>query len=146
LIAHISKESDRKKSIVRDFALNGNPPQGLIPRALFLGEIIRLFLLNCEQSSRNNLFEWSEFKRNRRNNSHFAEKKRTWNQAFKGRFPLGGILRAERNFSLSCNFSGGLIRKDKQKFRSARRKFRLVENDLNIQRVEYFLSRMNLCE
>jgi hypothetical protein len=31
--------------------------QGLIPRALFLGEIFRLFLLNCEQSSRNNLFE-----------------------------------------------------------------------------------------
>jgi hypothetical protein len=22
-------------------------------------------------------------------------------------FPLGGILRAERNFSLSCDFSGG---------------------------------------
>jgi hypothetical protein len=31
--------------------------KGLIPRALFLGEIFRLFLLNCEQSSRNNLFE-----------------------------------------------------------------------------------------
>jgi hypothetical protein len=26
LTAHISKESDRKKSIVRHFALNGNPP------------------------------------------------------------------------------------------------------------------------
>jgi hypothetical protein len=24
-----------------------------------------------------------------------------------GHFPLGGILRAERNFSLSCDFSGG---------------------------------------
>ena len=55
--------------------------KGLIPRALFLGEIFRLFLLNCEQSSRNNLFEWSQFKRNRRNNSHFAKKKHSWNQA-----------------------------------------------------------------
>ena len=45
-------------------------------------ELFRLFLLNCEQSSRNNLFEWSQFKRNRRNNSHFAKKKRSWNQAF----------------------------------------------------------------
>jgi hypothetical protein len=44
-------------------------------------EIFRLFLLNCEHSSRNNLFEWSQFKRNRRNISHFAEKKRSWNQA-----------------------------------------------------------------
>jgi hypothetical protein len=44
-------------------------------------EIFRLFLLNCEQSSINNLFEWSQFKRNRRNNAHFAEKKRSWNQA-----------------------------------------------------------------
>jgi hypothetical protein len=26
---------------------------------------------------------------------------------FKAGFPLGGILRAERNFSLSCDFSGG---------------------------------------
>ena len=26
---------------------------------------------------------------------------------FKACFPLGGILRAERNFSLSCDFSGG---------------------------------------
>ena len=25
----------------------------------------------------------------------------------KGRFPLGGIFRAERNFSLYCDFSGG---------------------------------------
>ena len=25
----------------------------------------------------------------------------------KAGFPLGGILRAERNFSLSCDFSGG---------------------------------------
>jgi hypothetical protein len=41
-----------------------------------------MFLLNCEQSSRKNLFEWSQFKRNRRNSSHFAEKKRPWNQAF----------------------------------------------------------------
>jgi hypothetical protein len=39
----------------------------------------------------------------------------------KAGFPLGGILRAERNFSLSCDFSGGtIIRKDKEKFRSAR--------------------------
>jgi hypothetical protein len=45
-------------------------------------ELFRLFLLNCELSSRNNLFEWSQFKRNRRNISHFAEKKRWWNQAF----------------------------------------------------------------
>jgi hypothetical protein len=27
--------------------------------------------------------------------------------SLKGRFPLGGIFRAERNFSLSCDFSGG---------------------------------------
>jgi hypothetical protein len=46
-------------------------------------EIFRLFLLNCKQSSRNNLFEWSQFKRNRRNNSHFAKKKRSWNQALR---------------------------------------------------------------
>jgi hypothetical protein len=26
---------------------------------------------------------------------------------FKGHFPLGGIFRAERNFSLSCDHSGG---------------------------------------
>ena len=26
----------------------------------------------------------------------------------KGRFPLGGIFRAERNFSLTCDFSGGI--------------------------------------
>jgi hypothetical protein len=63
-------------------------PKGLIPRALFLGEIFRMFLLNCEHSSRNNLFEWSQIKRNRRNNSHFAEKKRPWNQAF----TLGNIF------------------------------------------------------
>jgi hypothetical protein len=39
-------------------------------------------------SSRNNLFEWSQFKRNRRNSSHFAEKKRPWNQALKVHVPL----------------------------------------------------------
>jgi hypothetical protein len=50
-------------------------------------EIFRLFLLNCEQSSRNNLFEWSQFKRNRRNNSHFVKKKRSWNQAL-----ISGLL------------------------------------------------------
>jgi hypothetical protein len=44
-------------------------------------ETFRLFLLNCEQSSRNNLFEWSQFKWHRRNNSHFAKKKRSRNQA-----------------------------------------------------------------
>jgi hypothetical protein len=38
----------------------------------------------------------------------------------KGRFPLSGIFRAERNFSLSCNFSVELIKKDKENFRSAR--------------------------
>ena len=26
---------------------------------------------------------------------------------YKGRFPLGGNFRAERNFSLPCDFSGG---------------------------------------
>jgi hypothetical protein len=53
-------------------------------------ELFRLFFLNCEQSSRNNLFEWSQFKRNRRNISHFAEKKRSWNRALKvgNFFPL----------------------------------------------------------
>jgi hypothetical protein len=40
----------------------------------------------------------------------------------KDRFPLGGrIFRAERNFFLSCDFSGELIRKDKEEFRSARK-------------------------
>jgi hypothetical protein len=35
---------------------------------------------------------------------------------------LCGILRAELNFSLSCDFSGGtIVRKDKEKFRSARK-------------------------
>ena len=44
-----------------------------------------------------------------------------------GRFPLGGIFRAERNFSLSCDFSGG-IKLEKTKRNSAPRgKFRLVE-------------------
>jgi hypothetical protein len=48
----------------------------------------------------------------------------------KGRFPLGGIFRLERNFSLSCDFSGEtVIRKDKGKF-APRGKFRLVENGL----------------
>jgi hypothetical protein len=37
----------------------------------------------------------------------------------KGRFPLGGIFRAERNFPLSVISQVELIRKDKEKFRSA---------------------------
>ena len=64
-------------------------------------EIFRMFLLNCEQSSRNNLFEWSQFKRNRRNNSPFADKKRPWNQAFRGRavfqFYFRTILKNTKN-------------------------------------------------
>ena len=42
---------------------------------------------------------------------------------YKAGFPLGGtVLRAERNFYLSCRISRvELIRKDKEKFRSARK-------------------------
>ena len=36
-----------------------------------------------------------------------ATKIRRIKRAYKAGFPLGGILRAERNFSLSCDFSGG---------------------------------------
>jgi hypothetical protein len=46
-------------------------------------EIFRLFLLNCDYSNKLFLLDCSQFKRNRRNISHFAEKKRSWNQAFK---------------------------------------------------------------
>ena len=60
--------------------------EGLIPRALFLGEIFRLFLLNCDYSNKLFLLECSQFKRNRRNISHFAEKKRSWNQALTFQF------------------------------------------------------------
>jgi hypothetical protein len=60
-------------------------------------EIFLLFLLNCEQSSRNNLFEWSQFKRNRRNNSHFAKKKRSWNQAFMKVINSSPLNRPARN-------------------------------------------------
>ena len=34
---------------------------------------------------------------------------------YKAGFPLGGILRAERNFSLSCDFSGGTNEKRQRK-------------------------------
>jgi hypothetical protein len=57
--------------------------KGLIPQALFLGEIFRLFLLNCDDSNKLFLLDCPQFKRTRRNNSHFAEKKRSWNQALK---------------------------------------------------------------
>ena len=43
---------------------------------------------------------------------------------YKAGFPLGGILRAERNLSLSCDFSGGTNS-------APRAKFLLVENGLN---------------
>ena len=47
------------------------------------------------------------------------------------RFSLGGILRAERNFCLSCDFSGGtIIRKLKTKKNSASRKIPPNENRL----------------
>jgi hypothetical protein len=55
-------------------------------------EIFCLFLLNCEQSSRNNLFEYSQFKRKRRNISRFAEKKRPWNQDFRVPYCLAQII------------------------------------------------------
>jgi hypothetical protein len=79
-------------------------------------EIFRLFLLNCEQSSRNNLFEWSQFKRNRRNISHFADKKRSWNQGFTSTQPR----ELNRNLLNLKNRNFGSIEK-----------FRLVENRLN---------------
>ena len=47
----------------------------------------------------------------------------------KGCFPLGGIFRAERNFSLSCDFSGGTNEITK-KNSAPRAKFRLVESRL----------------
>ena len=47
-------------------------------------ELFRLFLLNCDYSNKLFLLDCSQFKRNRRNISHFAEKKRPWNQALKG--------------------------------------------------------------
>jgi hypothetical protein len=43
-------------------------------------EIFRLFLLNCDYSNKLFLLDCSQFKRNI---SHFAEKKRSWNQAFR---------------------------------------------------------------
>ena len=46
-------------------------------------EIFRLFLLICDYSNKLFLLECSQFKRNRRNISHFAEKKRSWNQVLK---------------------------------------------------------------
>jgi hypothetical protein len=45
-------------------------------------ELFRLFLLNCDHSNKLFLLDCSQFKRNRRNISHFDEKKRPWNQAF----------------------------------------------------------------
>jgi hypothetical protein len=45
-------------------------------------ELFRLFLLNCDHSNKLFLLDCSQFKRNRRNISHFAGKKRPWNQAF----------------------------------------------------------------
>jgi hypothetical protein len=42
-----------------------------------------MFLLNCDYSKKLFLLDCSQFKRNRRNISHFAEKKRSWNQAFR---------------------------------------------------------------
>jgi hypothetical protein len=47
-------------------------------------ELFRLFLLNCDYSNKLFLLDCSQFKRNRRNISHFTEKKRPWNQAFMG--------------------------------------------------------------
>ena len=47
-------------------------------------EIFRLFLLNCDYSNKLFLLDCPQFKRNRRNISHFAEKKRPWNQALRG--------------------------------------------------------------
>jgi hypothetical protein len=40
-------------------------------------------------------------------NSRRVAKSRPVCMGIKACFPLGGILRAERNFSLSCDFSGG---------------------------------------
>jgi hypothetical protein len=45
-------------------------------------ELFRLFLLYCDYSNKLFLLDCSQFKRNRRNISHFAEKKCPWNQAF----------------------------------------------------------------
>ena len=74
------KISDARKNFRRE-----KKCYGLIPRALFLGEmrIFRLFLLNFDYSNKLFLLDCSQFKRNRRNISHFAEKKRPWNQAFR---------------------------------------------------------------
>jgi hypothetical protein len=57
--------------------------KGLIPRRFFSAkwELFRLFLLNCDYSNKLFLLDCSQFKRNMRNISHFAEKKRPWNQA-----------------------------------------------------------------
>jgi hypothetical protein len=43
-------------------------------------ELFRLFLLNCVYSNKLFLLDCSQFKRNRRNISHFAEKKCPWNR------------------------------------------------------------------
>ena len=51
------------------------------------------------------------------------------NDSIKGRFPQDGIFRAERNFSLSCDFSGGTNEKTKRNSAPSG-KFRLVENGL----------------
>jgi hypothetical protein len=44
--------------------------------------------LYCNHSNKLFLLDCSQFKRNRRNNSHFAEKKRSWNQALTDRITL----------------------------------------------------------
>jgi hypothetical protein len=64
--------------------VNGNGLKGLIPRALFLGEMRIISPVSfdyCDHSNKLFLLDCSQFKRNRRNISHFAEKKRSWNQA-----------------------------------------------------------------
>ena len=64
---------------------------GLIPRALFLGEMRNILPVSFELRLLERIIsaclDCSHFKRNRRNISHFAEKKRPWNQAFR---QLGG--------------------------------------------------------
>jgi hypothetical protein len=86
-----------------------NRLKGLIPRALFLGEmreLFRLFLLNCDYSNKLFLLDCSQFKRNRRNISHFAEKKRPWNQALRS-----GVLFTLREHSAKKSWVFSHMRK-----------------------------------
>jgi hypothetical protein len=68
-------------------------------------ELFRLFLLNCDHSNKLFILDCSQFKRNMRNISHFAEKKRPWNQALR-KFPIWGNILPHFSHTQLFNFYG----------------------------------------